>query len=114
LSSLQKNSFRAILSGSYTPHDLREFVQLCYLLARPHISKKVRLGKLNLSILGITEDDAVHNCLADVFRRDAKGRFVEIETFFLREAGNPATASAEQLRADRSKSSRSWNRNTQT
>jgi hypothetical protein len=97
LTARQSGAFRAILSGSYTPYDVREFVQLCYLISRPHIIRKVRSGKLDLSILGISGDDAVYDCLADVFRRDATGKFVEIDTFFQREVEDPASASGESL-----------------
>jgi len=97
LTALQIGAFRSILSGSYTPYDVREFVQLCYLIARPHLSRKVHSGKLNLSLLGITEDDAVYDCLADVFRRDASGRFIEIDVFFEHEVGDTTAVSEEHL-----------------
>lgn len=97
MTTRQLGAFRAILSGSYTPYDVREFVQLCYLVARPHISWKIHSGKLNLSRFGISEEDAVYDCLADVFRRDASGTFVEINTYFRREVNNLDAASAERL-----------------
>lgn len=97
LSVVQRTALLAILRGAYTPYDLREFVRLCHLIARPHISRKVGLRRLDLSLLGISEDDAVHDCLADVFRRDAGGRFSEIEAFFAREVGDAAGASDELL-----------------
>jgi len=97
LSAHQTGALRTILAGSYTPYDVREFVQLCYLIARPHLARKVHSGKLKLSLLGISEDDAVYDCLADVFRRDAAGRFVEIEAFFQREVGEIDAATDERM-----------------
>ncbi len=97
LTSVQKSALLAILSGSYTPYDLKVFVRLCYLLARPHIAKKAGLRRLDLSLLGISQDDAVYDCLADIFRRDAAGRFVEIELFFEREVGDARRADTGHL-----------------
>jgi len=74
----------AILSGAYTPLDVREFVQLCYTLAVPLIRKKILRGKINLDIMRLKEVDIVYDCLADLFRHDEHGRFVEIETYFQR------------------------------
>lgn len=82
LSSSRRKAIDAILLGEYTPYDLCEFVQFCYVLACPLIRKKIGLGKLNLQILNLTEHDIVYDCLADLFRRDERGSFVEIQTFF--------------------------------
>lgn len=82
LSPSRRNAILAIISGEYTPYDLREFVQLCYVLACPLIRKKICLGKLNLQILNLSDHDIVYDCLADLFRRDESGSFVEIQTFF--------------------------------
>jgi hypothetical protein len=77
-----KRLLRGILSGTFTPIDLREFVQLCYSLALPLVRKKIALGKLNLDSVGLKEADVVYDCLADLFRRDEKGDFPQIRTFF--------------------------------
>jgi hypothetical protein len=51
-----KRLLGGILSGTYTPLDLREFAQLCYSLALPLIRKKIALGKLNLDSVGLKEE----------------------------------------------------------
>jgi hypothetical protein len=73
---------RSILDGSYTPYDVREFVQLCYSLALPLIRSKIARGKVNLDILGLKEVDVVYDCLADLFRRDSEGSFVQVKSYF--------------------------------
>ncbi len=70
---------------------MREFVQLCYVLALPVIRLKVRRGKLSLEILGLTESDVVYDCLADLFRRDSTGAFTHVETFFRNQGIDVAT-----------------------
>jgi hypothetical protein len=80
--SEHRSALRAVLDGTYTPLDVRGFVQLCYALALPLIRAKIHRGKLNLEILGMTEVDVVYDCLADLFRRDSNGSFVQVRTFF--------------------------------
>lgn len=75
-------ALKAVLSGRYTLHDLREFVQLCHNLALPLIRSKIHLGKLNPSVLGLTENDIVQDLLAELFRRDEENRFPNLQRFF--------------------------------
>lgn len=80
--SIEKPVILSILSGAYTPLDLREFVQFCHDLALPLIRKKRALGKIDLSTFNLAEGDLAYDCIAEIFRRDQDGRFGEISTFF--------------------------------
>lgn len=82
----------AILDGTYTPLDVREFVQFCYLLALPLVRSRIHRGKLNLEILGLNEIDIVYDCLADLFRRDSEGMFTHVKSFFASQELDPVTA----------------------
>lgn len=73
---------QAVLAGTYSIQDLNSFLQLCYSLALPTIRKKIGLGKLNPDIIGLNQDQIVHDCIADLFLRDADGRFPLIQTYF--------------------------------
>jgi hypothetical protein len=77
-----KVRLRQILSASFAPRDLREFVQVCYDLALPLIRGKISQGKINLDILGLKEADVVYDCIADLFDRDGEGSFPQIRQFF--------------------------------
>lgn len=92
-----KQIVEAILSGTYTPFDLREFIQLCYDLAIPIIRKKIGLGKLILSSVDLKETDVVYDCIADIFQRDENGDFTEIRTFFDKQLGDQGDRSEEKL-----------------
>ena len=94
---INKQTFFAVLSGAYTPFDLREFVQLCHDLALPIIRKKIALGKLNLHAMGLKEIDVVYDCVADLFVRDEHGAFIQIRMFFEKQLGDISTSSEEQL-----------------
>jgi hypothetical protein len=80
--SAHRQTIRAILDGTYTPLDVREFVQLCYVLALPLIRSRIHHGKLNLEVLGLAESDIVYDSVADLFKRDAARNFVQVKTFF--------------------------------
>ncbi|GEM_PF-4637508 len=80
--AINRAVLKAILSGGYTPFDLREFVQCCCDLALPVIRKKIILGKLNLDLIGLNEMDVVYDCLADLFQRDEQREFSQIASFF--------------------------------
>lgn len=75
----------AILAGSYTPYDLREFVRVCYNLAFPLVRKEIASGKLSLRSLRMNEQDVLYDCLADLFERDSQGQIVQVREFFERE-----------------------------
>ena len=85
LTSSQRAVLQSILTGLYTPHDVRELVRLCYALALPLIRKRIFQGKINLESLGLNQNDVVYDCIADLFVRDNVGHFTEIERFFNKE-----------------------------
>ena len=85
LSSSHRTSLQSILSGVYTPYDVREFVRLCYTLALPLIRKRIVQDRINLESLGLDHIDVVYDCIADLFVRDNIGHFTEIERFFNKE-----------------------------
>lgn len=88
---------RAILSGSYTPYELREFVGYCFDLALPRVHKLIQLGKLDLHRFGLQEHDVVYDCIADLFRRDEEGGLVHITNFFADPARTVEQASDEAV-----------------
>ncbi len=77
-----KRLLGGILSGTYTPLELREFAELCYTLALPLIRKKIALGRLKPEAMGLREPDLVYDCLADLFRRGKNGELPELQKFF--------------------------------
>ncbi|MBI4548022.1 MAG: hypothetical protein HY707_08585, partial [Ignavibacteriae bacterium] len=97
LSTPQRRAIGGILSGEYTPYDLREFVHLCYGLACPLIRKKVRTGRIDLSMIGLNEADLIYDCLADLFRRDEHGHFPYIQSFLNNHICNLTSRSDEDI-----------------
>lgn len=83
--SSHRTILESILSGVYTPYDVRELVRLCYSLALPLIRKRILQGRINLEALGLRQIDLVYDCIADLFVRDSGGHFTEMEKFFATE-----------------------------
>lgn len=79
---VNKAVIKAILTGSYTHSDLRQFLRLCYNLALPLVRKRIALGKLNLGVLGLQENDVIQDIFAELFRRDDRNNFPELQQFF--------------------------------
>jgi hypothetical protein len=92
-----RRTVQAILDRTYTPLDVREFVQFCYLLAVPLVRSKIHRRKLNLEILGLKEIDVVYDCLADLFRRDSDGGFVHVDSFFTAQGLDPVKAHEDEI-----------------
>lgn len=86
---------RAILGGTYTRAQLSAFVQKCYALALPAIRKKIALGKINLDLIPLGEQDIVYDCIADLFARDKDLKFPQLIAYFskhLADTGEPSDA----------------------
>lgn len=88
---------KSVVSNSYSSSDIREFIQICYDLAIPLVRKKIFLGKINLNILGMNENDLLYDCLADLFERDGSGRFPQIAENFNREVDDIKTSNETEI-----------------
>ncbi len=87
----------SILSGNYTNSDLKNFVKFCYAFAFPLVSKKLSLGKLNLKLLGMSQNEIVFDCMADIFSRDNEDKFYKIKTYFENLNNLPESLSEEEI-----------------
>lgn len=63
----------------------------------PLVRKKIFLGKINLNILGMSENDLLYDCLADLFERDGSGRFPQIAEYFNREIDDIKTSNETEM-----------------
>ncbi|HUN66322.1 MAG TPA: hypothetical protein VMW43_09490 [Bacteroidota bacterium] len=95
--SLLNGLLASILSGTPGAPEVREFVELCCDLALPVVRKRIALGKLNLHALGLNETDVVYDCLAELFQRDAEGRFPHIQRYVEKNIPAGMPQSDEQL-----------------
>jgi hypothetical protein len=63
----------------------------------PLVRKKIFLGKINLNILGMSENDLVYDCLADLFEREKNGSFPQITEYFRREILDIKTSNQDEM-----------------
>ncbi|MFN0156637.1 MAG: hypothetical protein ACKVRP_01035 [Bacteroidota bacterium] len=81
---LDKEQLLAVLSGSYTSTQLRDFAELCYSLAAPIIRKRVANGRLKLHAMQLSERDIIQDALGGLFARKHDKQFHHLITFFHR------------------------------
>lgn len=77
-----KDLLITILTGNYSTLDIKNFAKFCYSLALPLIRKKISLGKINLQILGMNQNEIVVTCIADIFTRDNENHFYRVKSYF--------------------------------
>lgn len=69
-------------TGAYTQGQLIELHRLCYLIARRLVRRKILSGKLCIDMLGMTESDVTHDCIAELFIRNADNELIEFSKYF--------------------------------
>jgi hypothetical protein len=85
----------SVLSPDPSLECVREFVYLCKNLALSYLQTKVNRGKLDPKHFGIPLDDLALDCIAPLFERNDRGRFVELVSYYGK--GNLPTFSGEEL-----------------
>ncbi len=61
---------------------VNKLVDECYRLALAYLQKKARSGYLLPQLFGLTLEDLALDCFADLFQRDARGRFNLLDQYF--------------------------------
>ncbi len=89
----------AIIPGVLSTHPserhVRDFVYVCRNLAVSYLQTKISAGKLDLRYFGVSVEDLALDCIAPLFERDSKCRYVELKEYYARFAWT--RMSAEEL-----------------
>ena len=73
----------AIVTGSApTRPATRRVVRRCHQIARASLRQQQQTGSLREDVLGENIDDLAMDAIADLFKRDAQGRFSELRQYF--------------------------------
>ncbi len=59
-----------------------QLLQTCHQLAIAYLRRRSQAGRLDASIFGLSLEDLALDCVAELFRRDDDGRFVQFESYF--------------------------------
>jgi hypothetical protein len=73
---------KASLDGEASPRDINALVNIAHRMAIIRLRQLISSGRLHLQSFPVRLESVALDCIAEVFERDADGRFVEIEDFF--------------------------------
>lgn len=76
-------TLKGILQSSHPDRAaVNDLVQRCYHFAHAYLKHRLRSGSLQDGSFGLQADDLAMDCIAELFQRDAAGRFVVLEKYF--------------------------------
>jgi hypothetical protein len=73
--------FVQLLSDRPATADVNLFIEHCRRIAVAYLRRRSRLGRLRLDQFDLSEEDLALDCLADLFRRDEAGAFVQLRAY---------------------------------
>jgi hypothetical protein len=77
-----KELLQTALAGNATDLQLREMSRLLCTLALSFVRRNVYAGTLRLDVIGLSEQDVAHDCIADFFKRNEQNKLVELHAYF--------------------------------
>ncbi|MBW7889271.1 MAG: hypothetical protein H3C35_13095 [Bacteroidetes bacterium] len=79
--NLKQNIF-SLLGKNYTHRQVNEIIALCHAIANAYLRNTVINGTAKQEYLGINQSDIAFDCIADLFRKDEQGNFVQLQAYF--------------------------------
>jgi hypothetical protein len=76
-----KETILSVVSGTPDRARVNSLVEVCRALASSFLSGKASAGTL-ASFHGISVNDLAYDCIADLFRQDEKGNYLELQSYF--------------------------------
>lgn len=73
--------FVKLLADRPATGDVNVFIGHCQRIAVAYLRRRSRMGRLRLDQFDLTEEDLALDCLADLFRRDESGAFVQLRAY---------------------------------
>ena len=61
---------------------VRRLFQRCHQLAIAYLRRRSHAGRLDASLFGISLEDLALDCVAELFKRDDAGRYIQLESYF--------------------------------
>ena len=77
-----RESIRQILSPHPAPAASTPFIDLTLRIASLYLSKRIRTGTIHPEFFGLTPDDLAIDCIGPLFERDARGQFVQLQSYY--------------------------------
>jgi hypothetical protein len=73
--------FEQLLSDDPPSQAVNAFLRHCQRIAVAYLRRRSRLGRLRLELFDLTEEDLALDCLAELFRRDEGGAYVQLRSY---------------------------------
>ncbi len=80
-----------------SPADIHKFLSFCRAIAIVHLRKKISTGRLKPDLFAPSLEDLAVDCVAELFRTDARGTLIQVKTYF--EGANMETLSDQEMLA---------------
>lgn len=77
-----KNQIAVLLSDAPSREVIESIILESHRLAQALLRKRVRHGQLSTSFFDLSIEDLALDCIADLFERDARGRFPQLRSYF--------------------------------
>ena len=71
-----------VLRENPTAAASRQLLHKCHHLAIAYLRRRSHAGRLDASLFGISLEDLALDCVAELFKRDEAGRYVQLESYF--------------------------------
>ena len=81
LSENLRENILAILAGSHTHAQLNRLVAVSHTLANSFLASKATAGTL-VSVYGLNTSDLAYDCIAELFRKDTDGNYIQLFSYF--------------------------------
>ena len=78
---LQK-TLKAFLCYPEANKELTEVVRVCHALALSYIFCKIRQGRIDPKVIGLTASDIAYDCIARLFQRNEDGIYTQFTNYF--------------------------------
>ena len=77
-----KAKLESLLKGTAASSDVRSVVQVAHAIARAALARRIQSEPL-VRFHGLDYSDLAYDCIADLFSRDDRGRYVALATYFM-------------------------------
>lgn len=77
-----RTAVEAVVAGQADRGAVHRLVQEAYRLSLAYLKQKIRAGRLQPALFGLSLDDLALDCVADLFQRDAEGTFEQLVAYF--------------------------------
>ncbi|HTO94670.1 MAG TPA: hypothetical protein VMM80_09840, partial [Bacteroidota bacterium] len=77
-----KAKLESLLKGTAASSDVRSVVRIAHAIARAALARRIQSEPL-VRFHGLDYSDLAYDCIADLFARDDRGRYVALATYFM-------------------------------